>query len=323
MSILARVFVALGIVVGLAWQPASAQPLSGRTIRIIVPFAAGGTGDIIARLLGEHTGPGGPTVLVENRPGAGTIIGTDLVARSPADGNTLALIANSFIINPSLRPNLAFNPLTSFEPVCLLTDSPQLIVVNSESPYRTLADLVAAARAKPGDLTYATVGPATTQHIAFETFKRAAGIQLTYVPYGGGAPAASALLGGHVTVVLQNYSELMEYVRAGKLRVLAVTTRARLADLPDVPTVIESGYPGYEAAAWFGIVAPAKTPKETLDALARMFTAGLQVPKVKDNLQSQQGMRLIGICAAEFGAFMRRQYDFYAEAVRAANIKAE
>lgn len=323
MSQLARIFVALGVLAAFPWEPAAAQSLAGRTIRIVVPFAAGGTADIIARLLAEQTGPGGPTILVENRPGAGTVIATELVARSPADGNTLELIANSFIINPSLRSSLTYNPLTSFEPVCLLVDSPQLIVVNSASPFRTLADLVAAARAKPGELTYATVGPATTQHIAFETLKRAAGIDLTYVPYGGGAPAASALLGGHVTVVLQNYSELIEQVRAGKLRALAVTTRARLADLPDVPTVSESGYLGYEVAAWFGLVAPAATPKDTLDQLAQMFSAALQVPKVKANLQGQQGMRLIGVCGAEFGTFMRRQQEFYADAIRAANIKVE
>ena len=327
MSVPARVLTAFAILAtwacGPACDPASAQSLSGRTIKIVVPFAAGGTADIIARLLSENGGPGGPTILVENRPGAGTVIATELVARAPADGNTLALIANSFIINPSLRPNLPYNPLTSFDPVCLLVDSPQLIVVNSASPYRTLADLVAAARAKPGELTYATVGPATTQHIAFETFKRAAGIDLTYVPYGGGAPAASALLGGHITVVLQNYSELIEHIRSGKLRPLAVTTRARLADFPDVPTVAESGYPGYEVAAWFGLVAPAGTPKDTLERLGAMFTAALQVPKVKANLQGQQGMRLIGTCGADFGTFIRRQHEFYADAVKATNIKAD
>jgi tripartite-type tricarboxylate transporter receptor subunit TctC len=289
---------------------------------MVVPFAAGGTADIIARLLSEQTGQSGTTVLVENRPGAGTIIGTELVARAPADGNTVALIANSFIIVPSVRPSLSYNPLTSFEPVCLLADSPQLIVVNSASPFRTLADLVAAAKARPGELTYATVGPATTQHIAFEIFKRAAGIDLTYVPYGGGTPAASALLGGHVTAVLQNYSELIEHVRPGKLRVLAVTTRTRLEQLPDVPTVAESGYPGYEVAAWFGLVAPAKTPKDTLDRLGQIFTAALQAPKVQEILRTQ-GMQSVGVCGAPFGAFIRDQHELYARVIREANIKGE
>ena len=287
MSGFARALAALGFVVAaVAGQPAAGQSPSGRTIRMVVPFAPGGTADIIARLLGEQTGLVGTTVTVENRPGGGTIIGTEIVARSPADGTTLGLIANSFVITPSLRPSLSYNPLTSFEPVCLLVDSPQLIVVNSASPYRTLADLATAARAKPGELTYATVGPGTTQHIAFEMFKRAAAIDLTYVPYGGGTPAANALLGGHVTVVLQNYSELIEHVRAGKLRVLAVTTRKRLDDLPDVPTVSESGYEGYEVAAWFGLVTPAKTPKDTLDRLGQMFTAALMTPKVQTSLRT-------------------------------------
>jgi tripartite-type tricarboxylate transporter receptor subunit TctC len=153
-------------------------------------------------------------------------------------------------------------------------------------------------------------------------FKRAAGIDLTYVPYGGGTPAANALLGGHVTVVLQNYSELMEHVRAGKLRVLAVTTRTRLDDLPDVPTVSESGYAGYEVAAWFGLVAPAKTPKDTLDRLGQIFTAALMTPKVQTSLRTL-GMRTVGLGGAEFGTFIRRQNEVYARVIREANIKGQ
>lgn len=324
MSVFARAVTALGFaVLAVAGDPAWAESLSGRNIRIVVPFPAGGTADVIARLLGEQAGQAsGAGFVVENRPGAGTIIATELVARAPADGGTLLVMANSFVINASVRASLPYDPLTSFEPICLLVNSPQLIAVNTASPFRTLADLVAAAKAKPGELSYAAVGPATTQHIAFEMFKRMAGVNLTFVPYTGGAPAVNALLGGHVTTVLANYSELIEQVKAGKLRALAVATRERLDSLPDVPTVIEAGYTDYEATAWFGMVAPAKTPRDTLDQLGKLFVAALQVPEVKAKFLAQ-GLYPVGTCGAEFGAHIRRQNDLYAGVVRAANIKGE
>src|SRR5439155_355407 len=175
--------------------------------RIVVPFPAGGSADILARLLGEQISKAqGPTVLVENRPGGGASIAYEAVARAAPDGNTLVINGNSLVINPLLR-KVNYDPLTSFEPVCHLVSSPQVIVVNSASPYRTLTELFDAARAKPGELSLASVGPATTQHIGFEQLKRLAKVDLTYVPYPGGAPATNALLGGHVTAVLENYSE--------------------------------------------------------------------------------------------------------------------
>ena len=283
MTVFARVAAALGFaVLAFVGQPAAAESLSGRNIRIVVPFPPGGT----------------------------------------ADGNTLLLMANSFVINASVRASLPYDPLTSFEPICLLVNSPQLIAVNSSSPFRTLADLVAAAKAKPGELSYAAVGPATTQHIAFEMFKRTADVNLTFVPYTGGAPAVNALLGGHVTTVLANYSELIEQVKGGKLRALAVATRERLDSLPEVPTVIEAGYKDYEATAWFGVVAPAKTPKDTLDQLGKLLTTALQAPDVKAKFLAQ-GLYPVGACGAEFGAHIRRQHDLYAGVIRAANIKGE
>jgi tripartite-type tricarboxylate transporter receptor subunit TctC len=311
------------VAAAMAADLALAQSLSGRNIRMVVPFPPGGTADVIARLLGEQAGQAsGATFVIENRPGAGTIIATELVARAPADGNTLLMMANSFVINSSVRASLPYDPLTSFEPICLLVNSPQLVAVNSASTFRTLADLVTAAKARPGELSYAAVGPATTQQIAFEMFKRAAGIDLTFVPYTGGAPAVNALLGGHVTTVLANYSELVQQVRGGKLRALAVTTRERLDSLPDVPTVIESGYPDYEASAWFGVVAPAKVPKETLDALGDQLVTAMQAPEVKSKLLSQ-GLYPVGTCGAAFGTHIRRQHELYARVIRDANIKGE
>jgi tripartite-type tricarboxylate transporter receptor subunit TctC len=236
---------------------ALAQSFPAKPVRIVVPWTAGGTGDIQARLLAQHmTQTLGQPVLVENKPGGGTIIGTGFVAKAPADGHTLLLMANSFVINAKLHNNLPYDGIKAFEAVACLTNSPQLIAVNAASPYRTFKDWVDAARAKPGTISYATVGPATTQHIAGEMLQRAAGIRLIYTPFGGGAPAVNAVLAGHVDTVLANVSEMSSFLEAGKLRALAVTTAQRLDSLKQVPTVIESGYPGYEAAAWFGLVAP-------------------------------------------------------------------
>ena len=310
------------IIVLMLTGAASAQTAAGRTIRIVVPFPPGGTADILARLLGEQIGKtGGPTILVENRPGGGTVIATEQVARAAPDGNTLLLMANSFVINASVRASLPYDPLTSFEPVCLMVNSPQIMVVNAGSPFKTLGDFVAAAKAKPGELNYATVGPATTQHIAFEMFNRAAGIKLTYVPFGGGAPATTALVGGHVMAVLANPSEVMEQVRAGKLRAIAVASRERVATLPDTPTIIEAGYKDFEATAWFGLVVPAKTPKDAIASHIAMFKTALHAPDVQAKL-APQGYRSIGICGDDFGAHIKRQHaDYVHDFTKEAGIK--
>ena len=214
-------------------------------------------------------------------------------------------------------------PLTSFEPVCYLVRSPQVIAVNSASPYRTISDFIAAARAKPGELSLATVGPATTQHIGFEQFKRLADVNLTYVPYTGGAPAINALLGGHITAVLTNYSEEVEQLNAGTLRALATTSLKRIEPLPNVPTVAETiGVSDYEAEVWFGVAAPARTPKDTVAQLAGWFTTAMQAPEVIPKLLTL-GLYPVGICGDDFTAHIRRQSEIYNRIIREANIKAE
>ena len=299
----------------------SAQP--PRQIKIVVPFPPGGTADILTRILGEQIAKtGGPTTLVENRPGGGTVIATELVARAAPDGATLLMMANSFVINAAVRSSLPYDPLTSFEPVCLLVNSPQILVVNATSPFRTLADFVAAAKAKPGELNYATVGPATTQHIGMESFLRTAGIKLTYVPFGGGAPATNALLGGHVMAVLANPSEVMEQVNAGKLRALAVASRERFSQLPNTPTIAESGYKDFEAVAWFGLTVPAKTPKDVVASHISMFKAALANADVQAKLTAQ-GYNTIGVCGADFAAHIKRQHDDYTRVTKDANIKVD
>jgi tripartite-type tricarboxylate transporter receptor subunit TctC len=244
------------------------------------------------------------------------------VSRATPDGTTLLLMANSFVINPSVRANLTYDPLTSFDPVCLLVSSPQILVVNASSPFRSLKDFVDAAKAKPGELSYAAVGPATTQHIAMEQFKGLARINVTYVPYTGGAPAINALLGGHVSAVLANYSEMTEQLAAGTLRALAVAAREKFEPLHDVATFADGGYNDFEATAWFGVVTPAKTPQETTDQLAAMFTSALAAPDVKGKLVAQ-GLYPVGQCGASFGAHLKAQREQYARVIREAGIKGE
>jgi tripartite-type tricarboxylate transporter receptor subunit TctC len=200
--------------------------------------------------------------------------------------------------------------------------SPQLIVVNSTSPYRTLADLLDAARAKPGDLTLASVGPASLPQIGLEMLKRAANVDITFVPYPGTAPAINALLGGHVTSAFSSYASLSEQVKAGKLRAVATATPTRIEALPDVPTVAESGYRDFEADLWDGVVAPAKTPKETIAEITGWFTMALREPETKRKLVAQ-GLFPVGTCGADFGALIRKQYDNYGRVIREANIKAD
>jgi tripartite-type tricarboxylate transporter receptor subunit TctC len=215
-----------------------------------------------------------------------------------------------------------YDPLTSFEPVCYLVSSPQVVVVNSASPYRTLGELIAAARAKPGDLTFASVGPATTQHIGIEQIKHAANIDMTHVPYTGGAPAINALLGSHVDAVFANYSEVVEQLKAGKLRALVTTSRGRIEPLPDVPTMEELGYKDFEVEVWFGILAPAKTPKTDVAQLGQWFTAAMQAADVKPKLIGL-GLYPVGTCGDAYAAHIRKQFDEYARVIKEANIKGE
>jgi tripartite-type tricarboxylate transporter receptor subunit TctC len=299
-----------------AWS----QTLS--TIKIVVPNPPGAATDTLARVLAEQIGrAGGPTMVVENRPGAGNVIGSEAVARAAPDGRTLLINANPFVIDPHLR-NLSYDPLTSFEPVCYLANSPLVFVVNDASPYRTINDLIAAARARPGELTMASVGPGTAGHIGVEMLKRAANVDLTFVPYPGNPPAISALLGGHVTAAFTGYPVVAELVRAGKLHALALATRTRIEQLPEIPTVAESGYRDYQVDFWVGVVAPAKTPKKVISELIGSFSAALQAPEAKAKLLAQE-LYPVGACGTDFATFIRVQYNEYGRAIREANIKLE
>ena len=292
------------------------------TIKIVVPYAPGGVDDVLARLLAEQVGrAGGPTLVIENRPGAGGVIGTELVARAAPDGNTLLVVSTPFAIDPLLR-KVNYDPLTSFEPICYLVNAPTIIVVNSASPYRTLADLMNAARARPGELTLASIGPGSTFHLGFEMLKRAAKVDMTFVPYPGNAPALNAVLGQQVTSMFGTYSNVAQYLKAGTLRALAVATSTRVEPLPDVPTLAQLGYTDVEADAWFGAFAPAKTPAATISQIEGWFTAAMRAPEAKAKLVGL-GLYPVGSCGADFAGFLRKQYDINGRIIREANVKPE
>lgn len=301
---------------------AGAQAQTGRTIKFMVPFAAGGTADLLGRLLAEEIGKAHAVgTLIENRPGAGTVIATEAASRAAPDGNTVLLNANAFVIAPHLR-KLPYDPLTSFEPLCQLVSSPQVIAVGGTSPFRSLAEMLDAARSKPGELTLASVGPASTQHIAFEMLKHLAKVNMIFVPFNGNGPAVNALLGKHVDSVLANYSEVAEQLQDGKFRALATTSRTRINFLPQVPTVAELGFRDFEADVWFGAVVPAGTPRDRIAELTAWLTAAMDAPAVKAKL-GVLGLYPVGKCGAEFEADLRQRFDDYGWAIRDSNIKGE
>jgi tripartite-type tricarboxylate transporter receptor subunit TctC len=317
-SLLTRSAIALATALSLAAAAPGALAQSG-TIKIVVPYTPGSGPDILSRLMAEQIGRAqGPTVVVENRPGAGTVIGTEAVERAEPDGHTVLLVANSFVVNPALK-RASYDPTRSFDPVCYLAATPMVLVVLGSSPYRTLDDLLAAARAKPGELAFASGGPGSSLHVAIEVLKRAANINVTYVPYGGTAPAINALMGNHVAAVWADYPTVVSQLNSDTLRGLVTTSRARVETLPDVPTLGETGISNYDADIFYGVVAPAKTPPDALAQLSGWFSSAVKAPDMKPKL-AQQGLFPVGTCGAEFGAYLRRQGEEYSRIIREANI---
>jgi tripartite-type tricarboxylate transporter receptor subunit TctC len=315
-GVLASAFLASAVLDHPAWSQA------GRTIRILLTVPPGGSIDLLARVLADHvSSTKGPAVIVESRPGGGGVIAAEAVARAAPDGNTLLVNNNGIIVSAILR-KVNYDSLTSFEPICYLVSSPQVVVVNSASPYRTFAELVDAARAKPGELSVASVGPNTTQHIGIERFKRLAQVNLIHVPYPGGAPTVNALLGAHVTAAVVNWSEAGEQVAAGKLRALATPSLQRIEPMPNLPTVSESGYKDFEIDVWFGLAATGKTPKDTVAQLIDWFREALLAPQVKTKLTAQ-ALYANPKCGADFAAFLKRQSDLFTQLVRELNIKTD
>jgi tripartite-type tricarboxylate transporter receptor subunit TctC len=301
---------------------ALAQAYPSRPVRIVVPFAPGGTFDIMARLIGQWlTEKLGQPFVIENRPGAGGNIGTESVVRAPADGYALLLVGTANAISATLYEKLNFNFIRDIVPVAGIARVPEVMLVNPSLPATTVRELIDYAKANPGKLTMASGGIGTLSHVEGELFKMMTGVNLVHVPYRGLGPALTDLLGGQVQVMFASMSASIEYVRAGKLRALAVTTATRSDELTDVPTVAEF-VPGYEASGWFGIGAPKATPAEIVDKLNNEINAGLADPKIKVRL-ADLGGDVFSRSPAEFGKFIAEETGKWGKVIRAANIKPE
>jgi tripartite-type tricarboxylate transporter receptor subunit TctC len=299
------------------------QPYPSKPIRIVVPYPPGGFNDTLGRVLAEKFQKAwGQTVLVDNKPGANTVIGTDAVAKAAPDGYTLLVVAFPFAVTPSLIRNLPYDTLRDFAPVALCAQSPNILVANPGLPVKSVAELIALAKAKPDGLSYASTGNGSSNHISMELFKTLAGVKLVHVPYKGSAPAVVDLLSGQVQVMFDNAPNVMPQVRAAKLRALAQTGATRSAVAPDVPTVAESGVPGYELTVWFGLVAPSGTPREIVNKLNAEVLKILAMPDVRERFLAL-GVEPLGSTPEEFGTHIRAQMDKWAKVVKDAGVKAE
>jgi tripartite-type tricarboxylate transporter receptor subunit TctC len=302
-------------------QPvASARAYPSRPVRIVVGFAAGGQQDILARLLGQWLWERlGQQFIVENRAGAGGTIATETVARAPADGHTLLSIAPSIVINGTLSDKLNFNFVRDIAPVATLTRQPLVMLVNPSFPAKTVPEFIAHAKANPGKINMASAGIGTGQHLTGELFKMMTGIDMTHVPYRGGAPAITDLIAGQVQVTFASPQGLIEPIKAGQLRALAVTTATRSEALPDVPPVSDF-VPGFEATAWFGVGAPMKTPIEIVDKLNREFNAALTDPGIKARIADMGATPFVGSPAA-FGKHIADEIEKWGKVVKFAGFK--
>ncbi|RYY98022.1 MAG: tripartite tricarboxylate transporter substrate binding protein, partial [Comamonadaceae bacterium] len=277
----------------LACAGAFAQAWPAKPIRLVVPFPAGGGTDIIAREVANKLQGSGYTFVVDNKPGSGGNLGIDAAAKAPADGYTLVLGQTSNLaINPSLYAKLPYDPVKDLTPVSLVASSPLVIVTAADSPYKTLADVVKAAQAKPGSINYASSGNGTVAHLAAESFQKAAGVKFTHIPYKGAAQGVTDVISGQVQLYVSSIPTLIAHVKSGKMRALAVTSTRRVDDLPQVPTVAESGYKGFDAVTWFGLLGPANLPKDVVARLNTDVNKALQAPDLRKKLEDQ------GACSA-------------------------
>jgi tripartite-type tricarboxylate transporter receptor subunit TctC len=304
-------------------SPVHAQTYPSKPIRIIAPFPPGAGTDTLARTLsGPLSKSLGQNIIVENRPGAGTVVGTEVAARAPADGHTVLIIANSFTINPAVRTKLPYDTQKDFAGIARLASTPMVFAVHPSVPVKSLKELIALARARPGELTWASSGAGTGHHLAGEQFKSLARIDMVHVPYNGGAPAAMAVLGGHTSVVLVNVLSLAPHIAAGKLRGLAVTSPERVEMLKELPTVAESGFPGFDTSIWFGSVVPAATSKEAVNRLSVEILRALQLPEVKDVI-AKGGLNAAPLGAGEFDVFLRAEMRRNEKIARAVNLRID
>jgi tripartite-type tricarboxylate transporter receptor subunit TctC len=302
---------------------AHAQQYPAKSIRFISPFPPGGGNDTISRIIGEKLGEQiGQRIIVDNRPGANTIVGTELLAKSPPDGYTFALIPNVFATNPSFYPKLPYDTLRDFAPIGQVAQSPQMLIVHPSMPVKTLKDLLALAKARPGQLSYGTSGNGSVGHLAMLLLTSMSGVPFLHVPYKGTAASVNDVMGGHIPLMMASMLPALPLARAGKLRIIAVTSAQRAKAIPEAPTIAESGVPGYETTLWYGLIAPARTP----DAILRRFNSelgtALKSADVVEKL-SAQAVDPFHTTPEQFGRLIGAELDKWAKVIKAGGIRLE
>jgi tripartite-type tricarboxylate transporter receptor subunit TctC len=319
-----RALFSLAIAVSFSWMDsAAAQVFPSRPVRLIVPQSAGGSTDVIARVVAQKMAEGlGQAVIVDNRPGAGSLNGTEMVVHAAPDGHTLLAVAASFTINPAIHKKLPFDPVRDFTPVAQLATLPHILIVHPSVPVNSVKELIALAKNQPGQLNYASSGIATSTHMAAELFMFMTRTSMVNVPYKGGSPAMTAMLGGQCQLNFATISTAIPHVRSGKLRALAVTSAKRSVAAPEFPTIAESGVPGYDHSSWVGLLAPAKVPQPVVSRLNAEAVKAAHSQDVKTVLL-RDGLEATGTSPAEYAAVIKMEIAKWIKVAKAANIKAE
>jgi tripartite-type tricarboxylate transporter receptor subunit TctC len=302
----------------------SAQNYPSKPIRLVVPFTPGGSTDILARVIGmKLTEAWGRQVVIDNRPGAGGNIGVDLVAKSPADGYTLVMgHIGTFGVNPTLYPKLPYDPIRDFQPITLVALVPNMLSVNPALPAKSVKELLALAKAKPGTINFGSGGNGSAAHLAGEYFKLMSKTEITHIPYRGTSPAVTDLIAGQIQMIITGVPPTLNFVKTGKLRALAVATSKRLPLLPDLPTISEAGVPGYEATQWYGVLAPAGTPKPIVAKLNAEMAKAIKGPDVREKLAADAA-EPVGNSPEEFGAFIKKEIARWAPVIKASGARPE
>jgi tripartite-type tricarboxylate transporter receptor subunit TctC len=311
---------AAGLLLALS-TAAAAQDYPTKPVRLVIPFPPGGSNDIVGRMVGTQLSERlGKQVVVENRGGAGGVVGTEMVAKAAPDGYTLLIISLAHAVNPWLY-KLNYDPIKSFTPVAILGSGPNVLAVHPDLPVKSAKDLVALAKQKPGELQYASAGVGSFQHLGGELFKLVAGVDLMHVPFKGGGPAMIDVMGGHTKIVFSSLVQTTPHIRSGKLKALGVGGTKRNPVLPDVPTIAED-VPGYEAVNWWGIVAPAGTPAAIVDKLSKEVAVALTSPEVQKQFETE-GAEIVQMSPAEFGKFIETEMTKWERVVKEGNIRPE
>jgi tripartite-type tricarboxylate transporter receptor subunit TctC len=302
---------------------ALAQGWPARPIRLVVPFPAGGGTDIITRELANKVGHAGYTFVIDNKPGSGGNLGVDAAAKAPADGYTLVMGQTSNLaINPSLYAKLPYDPVKDLTPISLVASAPLVIVASAESPYKTLADVVKASQAKPGSINFASSGNGTVAHLTAESFQKVAGIKLTHIPYKGASQGITDVISGQVQLYVSSIPTLIGHIKSGKMRAIAVTSARRVDDLPQVPTVAESGYKGFEAVTWFGVLGPANLPKDIVARLNADINKALKDPELAKKL-GDQGADIAGSTPEQFAKLIQDDIARWGKIVKDSGAKVD